>query len=71
MIRIKLHLQFNNVGKDQVEYEHNENNEIGLERKYNDLQNKKLEDKLAEEKINWERIKTRFTKKYIRSKPWS
>ena len=57
---IKLHLQFNNVGKDQVEYEHNENNEIGLERKYNDLQNKKLEDKLAEEKINWERIKTRF-----------
>ena len=57
---IKLHLQFNNVGKDQVEYEHNENNEIGLERKYNDLQNKKLKDKLAEEKINWERIKTRF-----------
>ena len=57
---IKLNLQFNNVGKDQVEYNHNENNEIGLERKYNDIQNKTLEDKLAEEKINWEKIKTRF-----------
>ena len=57
---IKLGLQFGNVGKDQVEYKHNENNEIGLERKYNNIQNKILEDKLIEEKINWERIKQRF-----------
>jgi len=59
---IKLQLQYNKVGKDQVEYKHNENNELGLERKYNNLQNKTLEDKLAEEKINWEKIKTRFNK---------
>ena len=57
---IKLQLEFNKVGKDQVEYKHNENNELGLERKYNDLQNKLLEDKMAEEKINWEKIKQRF-----------
>ena len=57
---IKLGLQFGNVGKDQVEYKHNENNEMGLERKYNNIQNKILEDKLIEEKINWERIKQRF-----------
>ena len=59
---IKLQLQYNKVGKDQVEYKHNENNELGLERKYNNLQNKTLEDKLAEEKINWEKIKTRYNK---------
>ena len=57
---IKLHLQFDNIGKEQVEYKHNENNEIGLERKYNTIQNKILEDKLAEEKINWENIKIRY-----------
>ena len=57
---IKLGLQFGNVRKEQVEYKHNENNEIGLERKYNNIQNKILEDKLIEEKINWERIKQRF-----------
>ena len=57
---IKLQLEFNKVGKDQIEYKHNENNELGLERKYNDLQNKLLEDKMAEEKINWEKIKQRF-----------
>jgi len=59
---IKLQLQYNKVGKDQVEYKHNENNELGLERKYNNFQNKTLEDKLAEEKINWEKIKIRFNK---------
>ena len=57
---IKLQLQFNNIGKEQVEYKHNENNELGLERKYNNMQNKLLEDELAQEKINWEKIKTRF-----------
>ena len=57
---MKLGLQFGNVGKDQVEYKHNENNEIGLERKVNNIQNKILEDKLIEEKIKWERIKQRF-----------
>ena len=57
---IKLNLQFKSVGKEQVEYKHNENNELGLERKYNNIQNKLLEDKLAQEKINWENIKTRF-----------
>ena len=59
---IKLQLQYNKVGADQVEYKHNENNELGLERKYNNIQNKILEDKMAEEKINWEKIKTRFNK---------
>ena len=59
---IKLQLQYNKVGADQVEYKHNENNELGLERKYKNIQNKILEDKLAEEKINWEKIKTRFNK---------
>ena len=59
---IKLQLQYNKVGADLVEYKHNENNELGLERKYNNIQNKILEDKMAEEKINWEKIKTRFNK---------
>ena len=59
---IKLQLEYNKVGKDQVEYKHNENNELGIERKYNDLQNKLLEDKILEEKINWEKIKQRFNK---------
>ena len=60
-----MQLQYNKVGKDQVEYKHNENNELGLERKYNNLQNQTLEDKLAEEKINWEKIKTRYNLVYL------
>ena len=57
---LKLNLQFQNVGKDEIEFQHNKNNEIGLERKYNYIQDKTLENKLAEEKINWENIKIRF-----------
>ena len=57
---LKMHLQFKNVGKDEVEFHHNKNNEIGLEQKYNYIQNKTLENKLAEEKINWENIKIKF-----------
>ena len=57
---LKLHLQFQNVGKDEIEFKHNKNNEIGLERKYNYIQEKALGNKLAEEKINWENIKIRF-----------
>ena len=57
---LKMHLQFKNVSKDEVEFHHNKNNEIGLEQKYNYIQNKTLENKLAEEKINWENIKIKF-----------
>ena len=57
---INLQLQFKNVGKGEIEFKNNQNNEIGLERKYNYLQNKVLEDKLEEEKIIWEKIKNKF-----------
>ena len=57
---LKLHLQFQNVGKDEIEFKHNKNNEMGLERKYNYIQDKTLENKMAEEKINWENIKLRY-----------
>jgi hypothetical protein len=57
---LKLHLQFKNVGKDEIEFHHNKNNEIGLEQKYNYIQNKTLENKFAEEKINWKNIKIKF-----------
>jgi hypothetical protein len=57
---INLQLQFKNVGKGEIEFKNNQNNEIGLERKYNYLQNKTLEDKLEEEKIIWEKIKNKF-----------
>ena len=57
---INLQLQFKNVGKGEIEFNNNKNNEIGLERKYNYIQNKALENKLEEEKIIWEKIKNKF-----------
>ena len=57
---IKLQQQFNQLGRDAVEFKQFQNIEDGMEKKVNDKQNQALVDQLAEERINWEKINIRY-----------
>ena len=59
---IKLQQQFNQLGKDAVEFKQFQNIEDGMEKKVNNKQNQSLVDQLAEEKINWENINIRYNR---------
>ena len=57
---IKLQQQFNQLGRDAVEFKQFQNIEDGMEKKVNDKQNQALVDQLAEERINMEKINIRY-----------
>ena len=59
---IKLQQQFNQLGRDAVEFKQFQNIEEGMEKKVNNKQNQSLVEKLAEERINWEKINMRYNK---------
>ena len=59
---IKLQQQFNQLGRDAVEFKQFQNIEDGMEKKVNNKQNQSLVEKLAEEKINMETINMRYNK---------
>ena len=59
---IKLQQQFNQLGKDAVEFKQFQNIEDGMEKKVNNKQNQSLVDQLAEEKINLENINIRYNR---------
>ena len=59
---IKLQQQFNQLGREAVEFKQFQNIEDGMEKKVNNKQNQSLVEKLAEEKINWEKINMRYNK---------
>ena len=59
---IKLQQQFNQLGRDAVEFKQFQNIEEGMEKKFNNKQNQSLVEKLAEERINWEKINMRYNK---------
>jgi hypothetical protein len=57
---IKLQQQFNQLGRDAVEFKQFQNIEDGMEKKVNNKQNQYLIDQLAEEKVNWGKVNIRY-----------
>ena len=57
---IKLQQQFNQLGRDAVEFKQFQNIEDGMEKKVNDQQNQALIDQYAAEKVNWGKVKIRY-----------
>jgi hypothetical protein len=57
---IKLQQQFNQLGRDAVEFKQFQNIEDGMEKKVNDQQNQALVDQYAAEKVNWGKVKIRY-----------
>ena len=57
---IKLQQQFNQLGRDAVEFKQFQNIEDGMEKKINNQQNQSLVDGLASEKVNWGKINIRY-----------
>ena len=56
---IKLQQQFSELGRDAVEFKQFQNIEDGMEKKVNNKQNQALVDQLAQERVNWGKIKIR------------
>ena len=57
---IKLQQQFSELGRDAVEFKQFQNIEDGMEKKVNNKQNQALVDQLAQERVNWGKIKIRY-----------
>ena len=57
---IKLQQQFNQLGRDAVEFKQFQNIEDGMEKKVNDQQNQALVDQYAAENVNWGKVKIRY-----------
>jgi hypothetical protein len=57
---IKLQQQFSELGRDAVEFKQFQIIEDGMEKKVNNKQNQALVDQLAQEGVNWGKIKIRY-----------